>query len=142
MRQCPKNEENEVALTPAKLKRNGAHPNRETGQRGEQIALEHLRAQGYEILGSNWHCAFGEIDIIARQQDIIVFIEVRARHAPTTEAAFESIQLPKQRKLEKSALAYLNAHHLENSMWRIDVIAIALSRSAYSLDHVEDALGW
>jgi putative endonuclease len=129
-------------LTPTRPKPNAARLTREIGQRGEQFALEHLRAHGYEILDSNWHCAYGEIDIVARQQDIIVFVEVRARHAPTTEAAFESIQSSKQRKLEKSALAYLSDHHLENCVWRIDVIGIALSRSTYALDHVEDALGW
>jgi len=130
-------------VTPTSPKPTGVYPARETGQRGEQIALEYLRAKGFEILDSNWHCSYGELDIIARHRDVIVFVEVRARHAASTEAAFESIQAPKQRKLEKSALAYLEAHHLEDSMWRIDVIAIALSRSgAAIIDHVEDALGW
>jgi putative endonuclease len=142
LREHAENKGNYLVVTPTKPKPTTTHPTRVTGQRGEQLALEHLHAQGYEILDSNWHCAYGEIDIIARQQDVIVFVEVRARHSGTTEAAFESIQSPKQRKLIKSALAYLETHQLDESPWRIDVIAIALSRSGDTLDHVEDALDW
>ncbi|MBZ0286720.1 MAG: YraN family protein, partial [Anaerolineae bacterium] len=82
------------------------------------------------------------IDIVARQADTLVFIEVRTRRAGV-EAAFESITPRKQTKLRALAYAYLSAHGLENASWRIDLIAVALPRSGPPLiEHLEDGLSW
>jgi len=117
---------------------------KQIGQRGEQIAAEYLRRKGYDIITLNWRCQYGEIDIVARQQEVIVFVEVRARHTSTTEAAFESVTPRKRQRMLNSAYAYVNAHDLpEETDWRIDVIGIALRHSAPPLiDHAENALDW
>jgi len=117
---------------------------KQIGQRGEQIAAEYLRRKGYDIITLNWRCQYGEIDIVARQQEVIVFVEVRARHTSTTEAAFESVTPRKRQRMLNSAYAYVNAHDLpEETDWRIDVIGIALRYSAPPLiDHAENALDW
>lgn len=113
------------------------------GQRGEQLAAEHLQRQGYTIIGTNWHCKHGEIDIIAHLESTFVFVEVRSRHAETTEPSFESITPHKHKKMVAAANAYLTAHHLENANWRIDVIAVAIPRSGQPIiEQVEDALDW
>lgn len=113
------------------------------GQRGEQLALAHLLKRGYSILSTNWRCATGELDIVARQHDTVVFVEVRTRYAHTTEAALESVTPRKQEKLSSLAHLFLEAHDLESATWRIDVIAVAFPRSgAPQLDHVENALDW
>lgn len=116
---------------------------RSFGQRGEQLAAEHLQHRGYTIVGTNWRCKHGEIDIIARQDSTLVFVEVRSRHAESTEASFESITPRKSAKLLSTANAYLTEHHLENANWRVDVIAVAIPRSGQPIiEQVEDALDW
>ena len=116
----------------------------QTGQHGEQLAASYLRHKGYAIVALNWRCKHGEIDLIAREEDTLVFVEVRTRHARTTESALESITPRKRERIVNSTYSYLHAHDLpEETEWRIDVIAIALSgyRSPV-IDHVENAFDW
>lgn len=116
---------------------------REFGQRGEKIAVDHLKAHGYTIVETNWRCAKGELDIVARQGDTLVFVEVRSRHSVGTEASFQSITPLKQRKLNALAHLYLTSHHLNAPNWRIDVIAVAFTgRGEPVIEHVENALDW
>lgn len=113
------------------------------GQRGEALAAAYLEENGYVIIQNNWHCPHGEIDIIARKENIIAFVEVRSRHAENTEAAFASVKPAKQMRMRKSAYAYLAEHHLKNVEWRIDVIAVAFPRAEQPIiEHVENALDW
>lgn len=97
---------------------------RRLGDLGERIALAHLRAHGYAILAQNWRIAIGEIDLVAREGDQVVFVEVRTRRgaAPTPE---ESVSPAKQQRLIALAYSYLAEHSLPDSTpWRIDVIAV------------------
>lgn len=111
-----------------------------TGKQGEQLAAQFLRESGYEVIATNWHCARGEIDIVARKTDTLVFVEVKTRRGRLTEAAFASMTPHKRERLIASAYAYLDEHAVDGA-WRIDVIAVALSRQPV-IEHVEDALGW
>lgn len=116
---------------------------RSLGQRGEHLAARHLESRGYHIVAVNWRCPQGELDIIARQGEVLVFVEVRARRAPLTETAFESINARKRTRIGRAAHAYLALHCLEDTPWRIDVIAVALPPSGHPvIEHVEDALNW
>ena len=116
---------------------------RDLGVYGESQAARLLRSKGYTIIKTNWTCEHGEIDIVAQEDETLVFVEVRTRHAGTTERAFESIDERKQAKLATLAYAYLDAHALEDVAWRIDVVAIAVPRGGRPvIEHVEDALGW
>jgi len=118
-------------------------PTQPFGRHGEQLAVNHLQAAGYEIVTTNWRCSLGEIDIIAQKDNILVFVEVRSRHAETTEASFESVNTRKQTKLAAVANDYIDAHKLDDMVWRIDVIGVAIPRSGEAIiEHVEDALGW
>ena len=120
-----------------------SQPKQSFGQRGEQLAVNHLTSQGYTITTTNWHCRYGEIDIIARQATTIVFVEVRTRHADLTDAAFASISQRKRERLIRAVHVYLANHHLEESLWRVDVIAIAFPPSGKPvIQHVLDALDW
>lgn len=113
------------------------------GQRGEQLAAAYLRKRGYHILDSNWRHSLGELDIVAREGETLVFVEVRTRHADSTERAFESITPYKRHRLITLAHAYLSVCKLETTNWRVDVIAIAIPRFGPPLlDHAEDALSW
>ena len=113
------------------------------GKRGETIAAEFLQKQGYSIIVSNWHCPYGEIDIVAKHNDEWVFVEVRSRRAKTTESAFASISLKKRERMILAAQQYLSDFALPHDSWRIDVIGIALHRaSSPHIEHVENALDW
>ena len=113
------------------------------GQYGEQLAIDYLKGRGYSIVTTNWHCKHGEIDIIARKDNLLVFVEVRTRHADTTEGAFESVTPRKQKRMTTSAQTYLAVQHLDSLDWRVDVIGIAIPRAGMPIiDHAEDALGW
>lgn len=115
----------------------------EIGQAAEQQVASYLSEKGYTILGRNWRCRYGELDIIARQGDTIVIVEVRARTARSSEAAFESIGPRKRERLTAAALHYLSEHDLEAAAWRLDAIAVVLRGTAPPLiEHVENALDW
>ncbi len=76
------------------------------GDWGERIAAEKLRADGYEIVAQNWRCAQGEIDIVARQQDEIAFVEVKTRRGRSHGTPEEAITPHKARKLLELAQWY------------------------------------
>lgn len=113
------------------------------GQNAEALAAQFLRQRGYDIVATNWHCRYGELDIVARQRETIVFVEVRARSTGGTATAFESIGPRKQARISAAAQLYLAAHQLENADWRIDAIAVGLRGGAAPvIEHVENALDW
>ena len=114
-----------------------------TGSHGEQLAVEYLTEHGFTIVATNWHCQYGEIDIVARDGDTTVFVEVRTRRSSTSEAAFASITPAKQARMVAAAQMYLQEHNQEDTAWRIDVIGIALFHGSKPvIDHIRDALGW
>lgn len=112
-----------------------------TGNHGEKLAADHLRQHGYTILETNWRCPFGELDIIARHEQVIVFVEVRARQQ--IDDAFASITTRKRDKLIRTIALYVQENLPEESQWRVDVIAVALAKSSTpAIVHVQDALDW
>ena len=115
--------------------------NRRTGRQGEALARRYLEERGYRILATNWHCAQGELDIVARLADTLVFVEVRTRRRRHTAEAFASITARKRERLLAAVQAWLAANRMEDAGWRLDVVAVALG-SGTQIDHVEDALDW
>ena len=101
----------------------------ELGLLGERLAGEHLASLGYRILEHNWRWQRGEIDVIATQNDEIVFVEVKARRTQTYGSPEESITPSKQRKLIQAANAYLGSTNQSDVDWRIDVIVIDMDSS-------------
>lgn len=115
-----------------------------TGATGEKIAINFLRSKGYDILESNWSTRFGELDIIAQRAELLVFVEVKTRRAPDTEAALEAVTPAKRERMLKAVYQYLHEHDIDpDSRWRMDVIAVAIARDGRPrIDHVEDAFDW
>ncbi len=113
------------------------------GNYGERLAAAHLQQKGYLLEAANWRCPHGELDLIVRQGDMLVFVEVKTRHNISTAPAFVSITPRKRERLVASAHAYLTAHELEEAAWRIDAVAIAIPKNGQPIiEHVEDALDW
>jgi putative endonuclease len=97
---------------------------RRFGQRGEELALKHLKKEGYKILEKNFKSPIGEIDIVAREGRTIVFVEVKARSSDDFGAAKWAVDVKKQRKLSLLALDYLKRKYLLEQSARFDVVAI------------------
>ncbi len=95
---------------------------------GEQLAVEHLKTQGYQILAENYRFQRGEIDIIAKHEERIVFVEVKTRRSLKYGVPQSAVTIQKQRQISKIALAYLQKHNLIDTSCRFDVIAIQLTR--------------
>jgi putative endonuclease len=113
------------------------------GQCGESVAAEHLRAKNYEIIARNWRCAYGEIDLVARKDELLVFVEVKTRHSNDTESALASISVSKREKLITTVHHYLAELDVTEPLWRFDVIAVAFRQNKISaIDHVENAFDW
>jgi len=100
-------------------------PGHRDGRHWENFASKHLARNGLEIVERNFACRFGEIDLIARDGDSIVIVEVRARSTSRFGSALESVNWHKQERILKTARYFL-MRNPEWSGWplRIDVIAI------------------
>lgn len=113
------------------------------GKYGEALAVQDLIQRQYSIISRNWHCKFGELDIVAQHQTFLVFIEVKTRAGDNPGNPFENITPAKRQRLIASVHLYLAEHQLTDTPWRIDAIGIALPRGKQPIiDHVEDALDW
>ena len=96
----------------------------ELGKTGENLAVEELERRGYAILDRRYRTRRGEIDIVARDGDTIVFVEVRARARAERGTAAESVTAAKQRQLVSMAVDYLARNRLTDRPCRFDVVAI------------------
>lgn len=104
------------------------------GNHAELKACEYLIANGLKLIERNFHCALGEIDLIMRDNNDIVFVEVRSRRNDID--ALESIDQYKQNKLVKTAMFYLQKHKItDKANCRFDVIAI----NSQHLEWIKDA---
>ncbi len=94
------------------------------GQQAEALAEAYLIKQGYQPLERNFHSRVGEVDLIMRQHNTYVFVEVRYRANASRGKAVESITQHKYQRCLKTAQYWLMKHHLSGSQFQIDVIAI------------------
>ena len=103
---------------------------RDTGILGERIAQEFLKERKYQIVETNYRCPEGEIDIVSRHNDYLVFVEVRTKRSHEFGSPEESITTAKKERLKAAALYYQQAHNDLPPLWRIDVVAIELDEKA------------
>jgi len=113
---------------------------RALGRAGEDIACAHLERQGYEILARGFSLFRGEIDIVARDGETLVFVEVKARADESHGRPEESVTPGKQRQIRRIAQGYLVTHPAPGVACRFDVIAILFRGPGdHSLRHFVDA---
>jgi len=104
-------------------------PNRkQIGQLGEDIAAHALSVHGYEIVQRNWRCPSGEVDIVARDADTWVFVEVKARTGTSHGSPEEAVTSEKAENIHDIAMTYFVEHEIDDPDWRIDVVAIYLTQ--------------
>ena len=97
------------------------------GRRGERLAEQKLALGGYAVVARNYRCSAGEIDLIARQDGVLVFVEVRTRRGESFGTPEASITPRKRRHLIAAAQTYLLENDLAEAAWRIDVVAVQFS---------------
>ena len=111
---------------------------RSFGMQQEEAAADYLRSQGLTLIQRNFQCRTGEIDLIMREDEVLVFVEVRFRRSTTHGSAAESVDIRKQKKLLRSAQYYLQVHGLSDKVCsRFDVLAMSLPQSPGSSACVE-----
>ena len=101
---------------------------RDTGILGEKLAQDFLKKRGYRIKETNYRCPEGEIDIIARHKDYLVFVEVRTKKSLEFGSPEESITPAKMERLRAIAAHYQQTHNNLPQLWRIDVVAVELNQ--------------
>ncbi len=108
------------------------------GERGEELAENFLIRKGYSILERNWKNRHEEIDIIAKNDSLLVIVEVKSRSSKAFGSPYDSIGIRKQRLLVNAAESYIIKHnsHLET---RFDVISIIHSATGHEIQHIEGA---
>lgn len=108
------------------------------GQKGEELAAEHLKKAGYRILRRNWKAGKQEIDIIAENKDYIVFVEVKTRSGDYFENPASAVNREKQRSMILAADNYIRWNNIDKES-RFDVITIVIRDEDYTIDHMEAA---
>ncbi len=114
-----------------------------TGDLGEKLARDFLKKKGYRIIETNFRCRRGEIDIIARHKDFLVFVEVRSKRNLEWGTPEESITAGKKRRVKTAAFQYLRELEKQPKQWRIDVVVLEIDEAgkAKRIEHIESAIG-
>lgn len=113
--------------------------NKQIGDKGEMLAKDYLEKNGLKIVERNYYKNKGEIDIIAFDKEVIVFIEVKLRNSLKYGHPLESINKKKIDKLINTASLYLQENKLESRNIRFDVVSILLNNGLYEINHITDA---
>lgn len=113
------------------------------GAAGELLARRHLERNGYRFITANWRCRGGELDLVMRQGETLVFVEVKTRHGDRLGAAEEAVLPRKVDQLLRAAQYYLQTRpDLADAFWRIDLVAVTLDDAGdlQRFTHIEDAV--
>lgn len=110
-----------------------------TGKAGEDAAVDYLTKKGYRILERNFRFERGEIDIVAEDGDVLVFVEVKARSTHQFGEPEDALTPRKQEYLRRTAEGYLFSHDIDDRECRFDVIAIDIHGARMEIRHLEEA---
>jgi len=111
----------------------------EFGKRGEDLAAEYLRRKGFQILKRNYRAGRKEIDLIAKDGNTIVFVEVKAGRSKNFGAPHERVTLKKQKNLIDAANDFIQKEEVGDCDFRFDVLAITFEKGKEDIDHIRGA---
>lgn len=107
------------------------------GRFGEDVAARHLGEAGFAVLARNWRCPAGEIDIVARDGDVLVVCEVKTRRSDRFGSPLEGVTAQKAARLRRLALAYVHTAGLSGVAMRIDLVGVMVPRrGAPQVEHL------
>ena len=107
----------------------------EIGRTAEDRARHYLENKGYEFLQSNYRTKLGELDLVMRKDEYVVFVEVKSRKSNDFGFPQEFVMRKKQQKIARTALMFIKARRLQGAAFRFDVIALGET----GLEHFENA---
>jgi len=114
--------------------------NKPLGDRGEQLAADHLVRAGWTVLSRNFRLGRKEIDLVARRGEVVAFVEVKTRAGLGYGHPLEAITAKKRREIHQVAAAWIDRHGKPGDVYRFDAVAILLpSGGEPRIEHVEDA---
>ena len=118
-----------------------ARDRRWIGEYGERVAVDFLRASGHRILKRNFKGPRrGEVDIIARKDRLLLFVEVKTRRSDAKIRPLDAVDKSKQQLIERGANAWLKLLKTRNLPWRFDVIEVLVEEGGLpKINHVRDA---
>ena len=109
---------------------------RSLGSEGEALAARWYESSGCEVLERNWRCSDGELDLVVRDSDAIVFCEVKTRRGDAFGAPEEAVTVAKQRRIRGLAARWLSEHRVRAARIRFDVASVRVERGARPSVHV------
>ncbi len=109
------------------------------GQRAEAAAAHFLHSRGYTILEQNFSTRYGEIDIVARHGEVLVFVEVKARRGLCWGSPREAVNRLKQQKVIATASHYMKQHGIQDIRIRFDVVAMVEQRGSFVFELIPNA---
>ena len=109
-----------------------------SGKFGEDMTVKFLEIKGYEILERNFHSRWGEVDIIAKEGECIIFCEVKTRKNISFGRPAEYVTKSKKEKIIKTAMVYLDGEEKE---MRFDVSEVFIKKDDYKINYIENAFG-
>jgi putative endonuclease len=115
-------------------------PNKPLGDRGEQLAADHLARAGWTILHRNYRLGHKEIDLVARRGEVVAFVEVKTRAGRGYGHPLEAITARKRREVQAVAGAWIERFGADGDTYRFDAVAVLVEGGGEPLlEHVEDA---
>ncbi|MFN2398440.1 MAG: YraN family protein [Gemmatimonadaceae bacterium] len=112
---------------------------RELGEVGERIAEQWLRGRGWEVLARRFRNGHRDLDLIVRRDDLVAFVEVKARRSSTFGEPVEAVNWRKQRELSRSARVWIDRFGQAGSAYRFDVVGVLIAGGRAAVQHVENA---
>ncbi len=115
-------------------------PRKLLGQEGESAAEQYLRRKGYRIVARNLRSPVGELDLVAEDGQVLVFVEVKTRRTDAFGGAIHAVHQRKQEKLIQLAAQYLARHHIKDRLCRFDVVLLqGTDDVASQVEHIQNA---
>ena len=115
--------------------KNSGH-NKQIGKLGEEFVTEYLKKCGFKILERNWHCSkIAEVDIIALDGDVLVFVEVKTRSNLQCGHPFEAVNHTKLKKIQQAIPIYIAEKNIKTSSFRIDLVAV-IGTKDFKIEHL------
>ena len=111
----------------------------ELGRFGEELAHKKIKKLGYKKIIRNYRCPLGEVDLIARDGDTLVFIEIKTRRGKSIYYAKEAVDEKKKRQLSKVALAYMKSNNCCEAEARFDVVAVNVDGNRTQVEVIQNA---
>ncbi len=113
--------------------------NIEFGKQSESAAVKFLEGRGYKVIKRNYKTRFAEIDIIAEDNGVICFVEVKSRHSNSFGEPAEAVCPVKQRQISKAAICYLKENNALDRPARFDVVSVLDQMRRVEIDLITDA---